>query len=143
MTTAYPLEIFYDGNCIVCSREIDHYRRNNPEGRLLFIDIGAAGFDAGHYGKRHEEFMARLHVRDAGGTFLAGVEAFVAIWQAYPGGSRYRLLAQLVSLPATAPLIRIGYTLFARYRHLLPKRKGGCDSAACELHSPHHPRKKP
>jgi len=137
MTSAYPLEIFYDGKCIVCSREIDHYRRNNPADRLIFIDISEVGFDAGHYVKSHEEFMAKMHVRDARGTFLTGVDAFLAIWQAYPSGSRYRMLAQLVSLPAITPMIRVGYALFARCRHLLPKRKSGCDSDACNLHSSH------
>ncbi len=139
MTSAYPLEIFYDGNCIVCSREIDHYRRNNPAGRLMFIDISDAGFAAEHYGKSRDEFMAKMHVRDVSGTFLAGVDAFLAIWQAYPSGSRYRLLAQLVSLPPITPMIRVGYALFARYRHLLPKRRGSCDSGACDLHSSQRP----
>ena len=138
MASAYPLEIFYDGNCIVCSREIDHYRRNNPEGRLMFIDIRAASFDAQYYGKSNTDFLARMHIRDARGNFMSGVEAFLAIWRAYPSGSKYRLLAQLVSLPPITPLIRIGYALFARYRHLLPKRKNDCASNACDLHAPHH-----
>ncbi len=139
MTVTYPLEIFYDGNCIVCSREIDHYRRNNPSGRLLFIDISETGFDAGLHGKHRDQFMAQMHVRDASGTFLTGVDAFLAIWRAYPSHSRYRLMARIVSLPLITPATRIGYALFARYRHLLPKRKNSCASDACDLHSSRRP----
>lgn len=129
---AYPLEIFYDGSCIVCSREIDHYRRNNPAGRLIFIDISAAGFDSRPYRKSDHEFQSKMHVRDAEGSYLAGVDAFLAIWGAYPDGSSYRWLARIISLPVVTPMVRVGYALFARYRHLLPKRRHDCAEDRCE-----------
>lgn len=133
---AYPLEIFYDGSCLVCATEIDSYRRNNPQGRLKFIDIRAEDFQAAAYGRAADEFLSKLHVRDGNGNFATGVEAFLLIWQAYPSGTRYRLFAAVIGLPGIKLLARGGYAIFARYRHLLPKRKSDCTDGTCNLHHP-------
>src|SRR5262245_25248882 len=42
----YPLTLFYDASCPVCALEMDHLRERDIEGRLIFVDIGAPGFDA-------------------------------------------------------------------------------------------------
>jgi len=136
MSPAYPLEIFYDGSCLVCATEIETYRRNNPQGRLAFIDIRGDDFSAATYGKPLEDFLSKLHVRDAEGNFATGVDAFLLIWQVYPSGSRYRLLAAVIGLPGIKLLARWGYAIFARYRHLLPKRKSDCADGTCNLHHP-------
>lgn len=137
MRPAFPLEIFYDGACLICATEIEHYRQHNPQQRLRFVDIRAADFQPSDYGKTHDEFMARMHVRDQQGQFYAGVEAFLLIWQAYPSGSVYRLLGAVIGLPGINLLARGGYRVFARYRHLLPKKTGACDSGSCNLNHPH------
>jgi predicted DCC family thiol-disulfide oxidoreductase YuxK len=134
---AFPLEIFYDGLCSVCSAEIEHYRQRNPQQRLRFIDIRDAAFRPQDYGKSQAEFMARMHVRDQQGRFFAGVEAFLLIWQAYPSGSPYRLLGAVIGFPGINLLARGGYRVFARYRYLLPKNPATCASDSCNLHHPH------
>lgn len=133
MVASYPLEIFYDGSCIVCATEIETYRKNNPQNRLRFIDVSDTSFEAERYGKSAEEFMARMHVRDGDGFFYAGVDAFLAIWQAYPPFSLYRLLAWGISLPGIKLAARAGYAVFARYRYLLPKRRNDCAGGTCQL----------
>lgn len=136
MSIAFPLEIFYDGSCRVCATEMESYRRRNPQQRLRFVDISADDFRPQQYGKEMADFMARLHVRDARGQFATGVDAFLLIWQAYPSGSCYRLLAGLIGLPGIHLLARGGYALFARYRHLLPKRGQDCQDGTCNLNHP-------
>jgi len=131
MAPAFPLQIFYDGACLVCSKEMDHYRKNNPQNRLQFVDISRDDFAPEAYGKSKAEFMAQLYVRDAEGNFTTGIDAFATIWQAYPSGSIYRLLSGLIGLPGINLLSRGAYKLFARYRHLLPKRNNDCDSGSC------------
>lgn len=133
MATIFPLEIFYDGSCVVCSAEMETYRRKNPQNRLRFIDISAADFAAEKFGKSKADFMARLHVRDSSGDFATGIDAFSLIWQAYPSGSPCRLLSGLVGLPGINLLSRFGYSLFARNRHLLPKRKNDCETGTCKV----------
>lgn len=133
MATAFPLQIFYDGNCRVCSAEMDSYRARNPQNRLRFIDISSPDFCAEDFGRTRQQFMAQLHVRDADGVFTTGLDAFVSIWQAYPGGSHQRLLGALVGLPGIELCGRLGYRLFARYRHLLPKRSTDCETGSCRF----------
>lgn len=135
-TTAYPLEIFYDGSCIVCSTEMEVYRRRNPQQRLIFIDISSSDFSAEKYGLTHQQFMEALHVRDANGKYFEGVDAFLALWGTFPAGSLYRLFGSLIALPGIHLAARAGYLLFARYRHLLPKRTVNCESNTCNLNHP-------
>lgn len=118
---SYPLTIFYDGACRICEREMMVYRRSNPMKRLDFVNINRNDFAPEKYGKKRQDFLARLHVCDAQGTFYTGVDAFLAIWRAYPNGSFYPLLGRVVSFPPLLLLARLGYSLFARYRHLLPR----------------------
>lgn len=137
MLPPFPLEIFYDGSCIVCSTEMQSYRKRNPGNRLRFVDISSADFQPEDFGKSREEFMAKMHVRDADGSFFTGVDAFLLIWQAYPTGSIYRLFGALVGLPGINLLTRGGYSLFARFRYLLPKNTTDCDSGSCNLNHRH------
>lgn len=134
----YPLTVFYDGSCRVCSREMDHYRRRNPQRRLNFIDITQEDFSPEAFGRTRQQFMAELHVRDASGRFYAGVDAFLALWCAFPAGSLYRLFGLFVSMPGLHLAAQFGYALFARNRHLLPKQSAECESENCNLNHPRH-----
>ena|SRR6056297_262459 len=134
MQSDTPLQVFYDGSCRFCSREMRHYRRRCPPGSLAFIDISASEFDPSPYGKTLDDFMGRLYVRTAEGDFQSAIDAFRAIWSVFPDGSFYRRLSWFVGLPGINFLARCGYALFARYRHLLPKNRVSCiDDGSCRL----------
>ena len=130
---AFPLRILYDGACPICSREIEHYRRRDRAGRLLPVDISAPGFDPAPYGLALPALMAELHVIDRRGTVYRGIEAFAAIWRAFPERPFYRLLAIVVAWPVVNPLARLGYRWFARLRPRLPGRKGSCEAGSCRI----------
>lgn len=133
MAVAYPLQIFFDGSCRVCSAEMESYRRKNPDNRLEFIDISDDHFRSDTYGKSLGDFMGELYVRDANGNFSTGIDAFIAIWQAFPSGSVWRLAAATLGLPGIHALSRAGYRVFARYRYLLPRRRQDCATGICSL----------
>lgn len=128
----FPLTIFYDGSCIVCSREMEVYRRKSHGDRLRFVDISAPDFVAEDYGRTLEQFMAQLHVRDASGRYYLGVDAFPAIWQALPD-SGYRWFAELIGIPGLHLLAVFGYKVFARLRRYLPKRRRECVDGSCHF----------
>ncbi len=130
-TPAYPLQVFFDGSCSVCSREMEAYRRKNHGGRLLFVDIGAPEFDPTPFGIPLDTFMYEMHCIDREGRIYRGVEAFRAIWLAFPASARYRLLAALVDLPGVNRLARFVYRLFARNRKYLPKYRDACRDGSC------------
>ena len=131
-STRFPLKVYFDGGCAVCSREMSIYRRRESSGRLVFIDISAPEFNAADYGRQPQEFMRELHVRDAAGEFHTGIAAFPRIWSAFPESPLYSLLGHAINLPGIRQGAELSYATFARFRHLLPN--SGCHDGSCELH---------
>lgn len=127
---SYPLTVYFDGACRVCSAEMEHYRRKQHGGRLLFVDISAPEFQPLESGPTLADFMARMHVRDTDGRFFSGVEAFQVIWRACPEPWLHQA-ARLLNLPGVKQCARLGYALFARYRYLLPKKS--CTEGRCSF----------
>jgi predicted DCC family thiol-disulfide oxidoreductase YuxK len=129
----FPLKVFYDGSCSVCAAEMEVYRRKELGGRLIFIDINGPGFDPGRYGITREAFMYEMHAIDRPGRVYRGVEAFRAIWQAFPASTLYGFLGALVILPGFNSLARLAYRGFARIRKYLPKSHAACRERVCRL----------
>jgi predicted DCC family thiol-disulfide oxidoreductase YuxK len=123
---AFPLSVYYDGSCIVCSTEIEHYRRKDRDNRLVLVDISRPDFKPDPFNITLQSFMYELHVIDRNGTVYKGVEAFWAIWQAFPASTLYGMLGSIITLPVINPLARLGYRSFARIRRYLPKRAIEC-----------------
>jgi predicted DCC family thiol-disulfide oxidoreductase YuxK len=132
----FPVRIFYDGACIVCATEIREYQRQDRDGRLVAMDISAPDFRPDEFQIPLPEFMYELHVIDRNGNIYRGVEAFWAIWQAFPASPLYRLMGALVTAPVLNRVARLLYTGFARIRPFLPKRHD-CENGTCSI------RKKP
>src|SRR5438045_3005059 len=74
----YPLTLFYDGACPVCSLEMDHLRERSRDGRLVFVDIAAPGFDAARYGATLDAMHAEIHGLLPDGALPRGVEGLRA-----------------------------------------------------------------
>ncbi|NVN98645.1 MAG: DUF393 domain-containing protein [Geobacteraceae bacterium] len=129
----FPLKVFYDGSCIVCATEIEHYLRIDHGERLMAIDISRPDFDPAPYLISLADFMHQLHVIDQDGQVFKGVDSFWAIWQAFPTSTVYGIMGRVIQLPVVNSLGRIGYWLFARVRPYLPKR-AQCGSGICSIH---------
>jgi len=128
----FPIKVFYDGSCSVCASEIEHYLRQEHGGRLLAVDISAPGFNPEPYNIALSGFMYELHVIDRSGAVYRGVEAFWAIWQAFPDSILYRAMGAVVNIPVVNPAARLLYKAFARIRPYLPKRRG-CGDGSCKI----------
>jgi predicted DCC family thiol-disulfide oxidoreductase YuxK len=74
--SAFEVEVFFDGACPLCSREIAALRRLDRRHRIRFTDITAPGFDAPSLGRSMDDLMGRIHGRLADGTLIEGVEVF-------------------------------------------------------------------
>lgn len=122
----FPLKVFYDGSCYVCSTEMLVYMRKDHGGRLEFVDISDPAFDPRQYGFSLDEFMYQMHAIDRGGEVYRGVDAFRAIWRAFPGSAWYGFLGGLTALPVAGPMARLAYRIFARFRRHLPTRRAAC-----------------
>ncbi len=122
------LQIFYDGGCHLCSREIAHYGKKAPPGSTEFVDITAATFDPVAEGFDPARVQRHMHAR-LDGTLFIGVDAFRAVWAVIPG---FRWLRWLTGLPVVYQATKVLYALFAWVRPWLPKRRDG-DSGTCHL----------
>jgi predicted DCC family thiol-disulfide oxidoreductase YuxK len=111
--------IFVDGQCVVCDMEIAHYKRLAPQ---LFdlVDISDSTFEATAFGLSRDAVNFHLHVQTPTGEILKGVEAFAHIWSRLP---RYTWASRAIQMPLIYPVAQIGYSLFARVRPWLPRRK--------------------
>jgi len=130
---AFPLKVFYDGVCSVCATEVERYGRKDHAGRLQLVDISAPDFAPDPYGISLVEFLFQMHAIDREGHVYRGVEAFWAIWQAFPSSTLYGLLGTLVTLPLVNPVARLAYRGFARIRKYLPKRRDACIDGSCRI----------
>ncbi len=133
----FDIEVFYDGACPLCMREIRMLRGRDRRQRIRFVDIAATGFDAASVGLTWETLMDRIHGRLPDGTLVEGVEVFRRLYAAVG----FAPLVALTRLPGIRQLLDVAYHAFARNRLRLT---GRCVDGACELHSkPHTPSANP
>lgn len=120
------VEVFYDGQCPLCLREIRLLRWLDSKRRIAFTDIAADDFLAEAYGFTQAQFMAEIQGRLPDGTWITGVEVFRRLYGAVGFGP----FVWLTRLPGISHLLDIGYRFFAKYR--LPLT-GRCQSDSCRL----------
>ena len=119
------IEVFYDGGCPVCLREVRVLRRLDRGGRILFTDIDAPGFQAPEGSPGFDDLMARIHARTADGTWVQGVEVFRRLYTAIGFGP----LVSVSRWPGIVQLLDWGYAIFARNR---TRWFGRCTTNTCE-----------
>jgi predicted DCC family thiol-disulfide oxidoreductase YuxK len=111
------LEVWFDGGCPLCRREIALMRRLDRRGAIAFTDVadgqGSCPID-------RAELLARFHAREAG-VMLSGAAAFAAMWRAIP-------LLRPLGLAARNRAVLGGlerlYIAFLRIRPALVRRLG-------------------
>ena len=121
------ITVFYDGQCGLCRREIDHYRSVAPADTFDWVDITRAPERATAAGIDYLDGLWGLHVQTADGRRVTGVDSFLAIWRALP---RWRWLAGLFRLPGLHWTAGLVYRRFADWRF---KRLG---YGACDVPRP-------
>ena len=124
--TDFDVEVFHDGACPLCAREVRMLRRRDRLGRIKFTDIAAEGFDAGEVGISWQVLMRRIHARLPDGSVIEGPEVFRRMYDAVG----FRRLVALSRLPVVSRLVDLAYELFARNRLRLT---GRCVDDHCAL----------
>jgi predicted DCC family thiol-disulfide oxidoreductase YuxK len=111
------LEVWFDGDCPLCRREIGLIRRLDRRGAIDFLDLadgsGTCPLDRG-------ALLARFHAREDG-RMLSGAAAFAAMWRATP-------LLRPLGLAARNPVVLAAleglYVAFLRVRPALQRLAG-------------------
>ena len=123
----WEVEVFYDGECPLCIREIRMLRWMDRKQRIRFTDIAREGFSPEAYGKGMDELMGEIHARLPDNTWITGVEVFRLLYSAVG----FKTLANLTRLPILSSLLNFSYRAFAKTRLRLT---GRCStSGACKM----------
>lgn len=119
-SSAYGIEVFFDGECPLCRREIELLRRMDRRARIRFTDLAAEGFAAREDGPGIDELMGQIHARTPDGEWITGVEVFRRLYAAVGLGP----IVALTRLPGVGGALELAYTWFAANRLRLT---GRCD----------------
>ena len=129
-TPVAPLEVFFDGACALCAREIGWLARRAAPARVRYVDIASPDFDVVAFSRPLEQLMGRMHVRRAG-DWLVGMAAFRAL---YEEAGLARWIAP-TGWPVLRPIFDALYGVFARIRPYLPRRASACEGR-CAVGAP-------
>jgi len=127
--STWEVEVFFDGACPLCRREIAFLRWFDRRDRIRFTDIAADDFDPRVVDSTYETLMERIHGRLADGTILEGVEVFRRLYAAAGFGP----LVWLSRLPLVSHALDVGYEVFADNRL---RWTGRCDECMPALPAP-------
>ena len=112
------LEVWFDGDCPLCRREINLMRRLDRRRAIVFTDVatgqGVCPID-------RAELLARFHAREDG-RMVSGAEAFAAMWRAIPV---LALLGQLARNGVVLTFMERLYLAFLKVRPWLQRALRG------------------
>lgn len=112
------VQVFFDGDCPLCMREIRLLRRLDEREVIEFTDITAPDFDPSVYGRDYATFMGHIQGRRGDGEWLTGVDVFRALYTAVGFGP----LVALTRIWGIRHLLDAAYDVFARNRLRLTGR---------------------
>ena len=121
------IQVFYDGECPLCRREVDMLHRKDRGHEIRFTDIAAPEFQGSNYGLSHDALMAEIHGRLPDGSWVRGIEVFRQMYTAIGWG----VVVRITRLPIVSSLLDGAYRLFARNRLRITGRCA--NAAACRL----------
>lgn len=122
----FQVEVYFDGACPLCTREVGFLRRRDKHNRISFTDIAAPSFDPSSSGKTMDELMAEIHARLPDGTMIKGVEVFRRLYSAIGLGP----IVALTRLPIVSQGLDVAYRVFAKNRL---RFTGRCHDNACSV----------
>jgi predicted DCC family thiol-disulfide oxidoreductase YuxK len=112
-STPGPVQVYFDGGCPVCSREIAFYRAQVKGEGFDWIDAASASDASLGEDLPRSAALARMHVRLADGRLVSGAAAFAALWRGVPGLS---WLGRLLQIPPIGACAEIAYRVFLKVR---------------------------
>ena len=112
-------ELFHDGDCPLCAREVGLLMRLDRNNKILFTDIAASDFDAQSVGKTQTVLIDSIHGRLPNGKWVTGVEVFRQLYAAVGFG----WVVTITRFPPLAKLMDWCYARFAKHRLALTGRR--------------------
>ncbi|UTD55666.1 thiol-disulfide oxidoreductase DCC family protein [Halomonas sp. MS1] len=107
-----PVTLYHDGHCPFCRVEVAWLAKHRHQERVALVDIQRRDFNAADIGRRFDDMMGLLHVKDSQGNWYIGMDASRALYAVLG----YRWLVWLSCLPGLRGVMDAGYRFFARRR---------------------------
>ena len=106
-------KVYYDGDCYVCSIEINTLRKKGEQCGIEFIDITDKDFG------NPDPYMVEM-IGEFQGKKTVGAETFRKMYEAIG----FKRIVWFTRLPIIKQIFDLGYHIFAYYiRPYLPRRK--------------------
>ncbi len=106
------LQVFFDGGCPICRKEISTYADADKAGLIDWVDVSNAQI-AKTLPIDREKLLARFHVRNPNGHLISGVRAFILLWRQLP---KWRWLGLAMSTPGIPVILELVYRGFLKVR---------------------------
>lgn len=113
------LEVFFNGSCPMCRREIAYYQRLDTFQRLAWVDVSQNQAICPD-GYCQQDLLQRFHVRDLHGRMFSGAAGFALMWTLLPGAWKYA--GHMASFGPITWLLELAYKVFLPLRPWLQRR---------------------
>ena len=110
--------VYFDGQCPLCKREIQFYRRQRGAENVNWVDVTKLGSLDLPFGLTQEDALARFHIVNVKGQLISGGEAFSALWLSLP---TFRWAGRIFQVNFLASLLEVMYKIFLPCRPLLQR----------------------
>jgi len=76
-------KVYFDGNCNICSKEIQFYKNIDKKKKFEWIDIHSNKNEIRLLGISKNKLLKILHVKTSSSEVKKGVDAFICIWNEF------------------------------------------------------------
>tara|TARA_A100001011_G_scaffold222530_1_gene230503 strand:- start:60 stop:437 length:378 start_codon:yes stop_codon:yes gene_type:complete len=116
------IKVYFDGNCGLCSKEINYYNKIDKKNIFEWVNIYTNDTDLKKFGITKSEALMELHALDENGKMYKGVDSFILIWKNL--SFFWSILGILVSFYPIYLTAKFAYRKFAIQRF---NKLGYCD----------------
>ena len=118
MNITYPLTIYYDASCPLCSTEMHTIKETDFDNQLILVDCSSDQFSEPAFCPANKAaMMERIHAQDATGAWFKGVDVFAAAYQA----AGFKQLGRIWGSNTLKPLLSRAYPFIADNRQWLSR----------------------
>lgn len=107
------IEVFFDGSCPLCTREINLYKNTPTSCSISYIDVSSM-----ESSEEKNKLMKRFHIKDQQGNMLSGAKAFVELWKQMKG---WKYLAKPFDNKIGLSILEFFYIQFLKIRPIFQK----------------------
>ena len=107
------VKVYFDGNCNVCSREIQFYKKIDRNEKFEWIDIHSDHKDIDTLGISKNKLLKILHVKTSSLEIKKGVDAFICIWSEL---RFFRFISIIIRLSPIKKFLNFLYIRWADHR---------------------------